>query len=293
MKACMNKLPMTSNPLFDILEITKIQHDGSLESIVAATQKSWLRQTKDRWDHTNQYESLHDQLSPYFEQLGIIEEIKPTSNAYDYVIVLGTTINPMRKGIAMALSYFEAGIAYKKLLILSGERPLDPLIMVGDHPLDTEYESKEAFFDRSNPNLPIRANWQEPAVLPKTESELAHMLFEQAQLPQGFKEAIKVEFIDTPMQKNSDGSLRRPNTADTIHEWLITKPKEGSTLAISHQPYAIYQHAVLKTLLPESFTVETVADGVKGPLHIGNCLDTLARWLYQENIYSNSTDRNI
>ena len=78
--------------------------------------------------------------------------------------------------------------------------------------------------------------------------------------------------------------MRRPNTEDTVEEFLKLKPKPGSYLVISNQPFILRQHSVMKSLLPRGFKIETVGYGVKSDsLNISLILDAFARLLYQEN----------
>lgn len=266
-------------PLLKILAITGINHDGTLPSIVEATQKQWLRSAAcERWEMGDQFEELRAQLVPLFMQLGMLDEIRPTKSEYDYVVVLGDTASEFRTRLASALRFYQKGVRFGKLVIHVGARPLDP-----------EMESKAVLIDRNNLELPIRADWQEPIELPKTEAEMARMIFDQAQLPAGFDEHVKVEIVDAPMQKNIDGSLRRPNTGDVARLWLSGGVKPGSILAVSYQPYVMYQDAVLKAILPRTFTVETVGTAALIPLRMGEILDTLARWLYVKHLNASKT----
>ena len=68
-----------SKPLFSILDITGIKHNGTLSSIVEATQKSWLRKEgSERWEMGNQGEELRDQLLSPLKSLGVIDKIEPS-----------------------------------------------------------------------------------------------------------------------------------------------------------------------------------------------------------------------
>ncbi len=262
--------------LNEILRLTNVEHDGTLPSIVAATQKSWLRRSgTERWEMDNRYEQISDKITPLFNKLGILEEVKPSKNKYTYAIVHGATVYPVRHRLAYALKLWEEGVKFDTLVFFVGARPLDK-----------NREPESALFRKDDKFLSIKKDWIKPSIHPKTEAEMAHMVFNQAQLPDGFKEVVKVVFVDTPMQKRSDGSLRNPNTGDNVNYWIkMNNPERGSILAISNQPYVYYQDVVLNTLLSQPFTVETVGPKVTSKLHVGVVLDNLARWLYQENKY--------
>lgn len=254
-----------------ILEATQIEHDDTLDSVVQATQKVWLRKPgTERWHMENKFEPLRDQLTPLLNDLNLLKEIKPAQKTYDVAIILGAAVSRMRDRLAYALEQWRNGIRFNTLVFLAGERPLDP-----------EKESVQQLYDRTSKH--VRADWQEPNIAPTTETEMAKMVFDQADLPDGFKKSVKVVFIDTPMQPTADGGTRRSNTGDTIKLWLAETAPQGSVLAISNQPYVGYQHAVLKSFVPQQLHVETVGPKANSALSIDVHLDNLARWLYQEN----------
>lgn len=262
--------------LLEILEMTGVKHDGTLASIVDATQKAWLRPAGvERWQMGDTYEELAPKIAPLFNKLGILTEVRPTKKEYDYGVILGALVSRVRQRLASALQTWKEGVRFKKLVFLVGARPLDP-----------EKESERDLYNATNKFLPIKAGWTRPEVAPTTETEMARMVFDQAALPEDFKDAVTVQFIDTPMQKLPNGEFRRPNTGDTVTQWLDDKDTTpGSVLAFSNQPYVDYQDAVLRTLLPESFAVETVGAQGSGNEPVGVVLDNLARWLYQEQKY--------
>jgi hypothetical protein len=87
------------------------------------------------------------------------------------------------------------------------------------------------------------------------------------------------------MQQAQNGTLRRPNTQDTIDEWLRSyNPQPGSILALSNQPYIGYQDAVLRKALPKTFDVETVGNACSNNTKSTVIIDSLARWIYNEHL---------
>ncbi len=264
-----------SATLLSILEITGVKHMGTLDSIVECTQKAWLRPAGvERWQMEEVFEALHDRLLPYFIEMRLINGVKPSKRDYDYAILYGSTVQRMRDRLAYLLQLYNEGYRFKRLVLFTGQRPLDAKI-----------ESPEIIFDRNNKVLPIRDDYMMPVDCPKTESDAIRFLLDATILPVEFKDTVTVEFVESPMQKTGDGKPRRPTTADTIMQWLSKNPNPGSMLSISNQPFVEYQHTVSKTLLPETFVVETVGGPAERPVKVGLFLDTLARWLYQENMY--------
>lgn len=83
------------------------------------------------------------------------------------------------------------------------------------------------------------------------ESEAAHILWDETDLPEGMRH-LSVVFVAVPM-KNEDGSLKRPNTEDPIIAWLEVSPNPCKVLFVTDQPFCGYQFAVIKTNLPEAF----------------------------------------
>jgi len=107
-----------------------------------------------------------------------------------------------------------------------------------------------------------------------TEKEMIEWVYEHSDLPK----KIPVLFIDSPMQE------KRPTTKDTIDSWLETEPKIGSCLAISSQPYVLYQDSVLRSVISEEFEIETVGPQVTGNPTVALILDTVAKEItYRKN----------
>ena len=62
-----------SAPLLQLLKITNIQHNGTLEDIVQATQKAWLRPAgKERWEMTETFADKRSIILPILSTLGLI-----------------------------------------------------------------------------------------------------------------------------------------------------------------------------------------------------------------------------
>jgi hypothetical protein len=240
--------------LLDLLKIQDVQHDGTLASIVDATQKSWIRPAgKERWEIDSTQFVSSDEVWKLIDDLQLRAEVKPAQTQYDYVLLMGATAMRMQ----LRLRYFEQlvaqGIAFEKLVILVGQRALTD-------------EEKE--FLKQNYNISDV----------QTESDAARVIV------QNLSDTIqkKLQFISVPMLADGKGGMRRPTTADTVNAWLETIVQPGSCLAISNQPFVAYQHSVIRGLLPQTCTLETVGQGSTTDTRIGVYLDSVARILYQE-----------
>jgi hypothetical protein len=260
-----------SQDLLDILKDLNLKHDGTAKSILDVTQKNLLRPAgKERWEIEDIFSDKKNSISAKLKNLGCISAIYPDQTFYDYVLLLGGSLKTLRTRLAFASKLWERGIRFKTLVFLVGERTLDERV-----------ESKEMILDEKNEDLPFRNDWKFSGVYPTTETSLAKIVFDQSQIPLEMRN-INIIFIDTPMQKSSNGLLRRPTTDDTVIEWLSRKPAAGKCLAISNQPFVRYQHSVLKRLLPTDFYLETVGAQITEDKSIAIQLDSLARWIYSE-----------
>lgn len=229
-----------------------------LKTIVDATQKTWLRPAgKERWEMEEVAADKTEQLKALFAKIGLIHEMKPSQKNYDYAVLLGSRLASTQKRVNYLLNLWHQGLRFNSIVVLTGERPLDPKI-----------ESIET-----------------PTGKATTECTMMQAVFTNLNAPEAFKN-IPVTFVSVPMITTKEGQVRRPTTGDTVQEWLKVNPKPGNCLVISNQPFVGYQDSVVKTLLPKSFVVESAGCAAEST-HNAEILDTIARWLYQEKIRRN------
>lgn len=262
-----------SKALNELLEKTGIVHDGSFDSIVAATQKTqaeggWLRVPgTERWDCPNK--DIEENLLESINELGVLNEIKPSKTKYKYAVILGATAVGMRTRLAYLKKLHENGVVFDNLVFLVGERPRSLAV-----------ESDEVLLDAQNGIIDFDEKWSFSGIFPQTETEIARLVYEQSELSAAFR-SIPVTFIDTPMQKTTQGSLRRPTTEDTIYEWQRSGSTPGTVLAISSQPHVYRQRLIICSIMPEEFFIECVGPSVDyEDLNASVLLDSLARDLY-------------
>ncbi len=258
-----------SKQLQQLLSLFEIAHDNSLKDIVEKTQKAFLRQAgKERWEIADQTNHEKDQAIQLLNNLGLVQEVTPMQQEYEYALILGATVHPVRTRLAHLISLFKKGIQFKHIVVLGGQRPLDP-----------NRESPEELL-KPKTDFPLKNDWVLSGDLPKTETEMMRMVFDQAILPEEMQ-STPIVFVDTPMQTTLNGNLRRPNTPDTVVEWLKSNPNPGACLVLSNQPYVGYQDAVVQSVLSKEFSIDTVGQKATEK-KIVIFLDTIARWLYQE-----------
>lgn len=250
-----------SDLLLRILNLTHINHDGTLKNIVELTQKEqplgFIRpRGKERWEIDDIHEDKRKEIVETFEQMGILNTLYPVDAHYDYVIVHGATLDRARTRMLFLIELHNKGIQFDNIVILSGKRIL------------TADERKRLNYAAEN------------------EYEMVKVVWSQLDIPEAIKK-IPTLFVDSPMLQRN-GVITRPTTGDTVLTWLASNPKPGSVLTISNQPFCEYQDSVTRTYLPSSFQIETVGPAAdQDEIKISVLLDNLARWLYQENMRRN------
>ncbi|AXK60704.1 hypothetical protein [Candidatus Chromulinivorax destructor] len=264
-KSIVNEQGHPTDVLLQLLSLTDIEHDGSLASIVQATQKAdsgWMRKEGcERWDIVDTNVANQNDFFDLFHKLHLVDEIVPQQQQYDYVLLMGAAYDRIASRLQYAIQLCKQGVRFDNVVILSGARPLT----------DAEITALQRDY-----------NFKDSAAVPATEAELMQFVYDTIKKPENM-DHIPVVLINAPMKITKNGALARPTTGDTVIEWMKLNPVVGSCLVISNQPYVCYQDSVAKTLLPHDFTVETVGEK-SHDVTIGIYLDTLARNLYQEKI---------
>lgn len=135
----------------------------------------------------------------------------------------------------------------------SGVRWEETIVFGGKRPLQNDRENHLAAQDVL-PKLLIHSthpDWT-PWIKVETELEMMRWLWQNCALPEDLK-AIPVVFVDAPMKPSAvpGGSPVRPNTEDTIREWLKSNPSSGSLLLSSGAPYGMAQEIAFRMLVGE------------------------------------------
>lgn len=265
--------------LYELFTTLGIKIDKTYSAMNAYAQAHWLRKpNQERWHmETSQHQDKLDMLIPSLKRLGMIDRVDPTNYTPDYAVVLGATVHRMRTRMQHMLELIKDGhFKPKKIVFLTGERPLDPT-----------QEPQSILFDKTF----IRAGWQLSGPLPTNESEAAKFIWNQLPKPDCIKD-IEIIFVSTPMIQKGNKKVR-PTTPDTINTWFtpmpgsgIQAPYPGSIVAFSNNPYVPYQNETMKPPLikarwfKKGGTLETVGTAAKNPLDVANLLDNTARYIY-------------
>ncbi len=240
---------LITRDLKELLRVMEVAHDGSPKSIVEETQKAWVRPAgKERWE-------VKDSLTPiqrkavidYCTKAGFFDEIRPLYLDYDYAVVLGAAISRMEKRIGYLEKMSNSGVRFKKVILLSGARPLDP----------------------SAESIPKGC---------KTEGDAMAYLWKANEL----SKKVAWEHFICPMKTTAEGKVRRPGTRDTFSLWLSRAPAPGRCFIVSNQPYCLFHRLVAKNMMPKEFTSEIICSAAEANSQNAQVmLDTIARCLYE------------
>lgn len=255
---------MITQEVKDLLRLTGLTTDGTLQNTITVTQQAWLRKpNQERWDIEKYVTENEAELRSVFDKLGMCKAIMPLYQEYDYVCILGALFGRIKTRLQYAIELYNQGIRFKKLVFLSGARPVVP----------EQGENMQNYMQ----SLSLETI---DDVEPLTEAEIMKFIYKYISMPDDMRQ-LPVQFVDTPMVQTGMGT-RRPATDDIINEWLATNPMPGRCLFVSNQPYVGFQDAVIKTYMPSTFIIDTVGCECVSTLNIGIILDNVARWLYQE-----------
>ncbi len=230
----------------------------ALDWLKSVTQEKWLRKPgSERWDlvDNSDQQNRRKEMMGHFHAMGLIDELQPSSQHYDHVLILGALQSRIQTRIKHVEKIWKDGVRFEKIALLGGQRPIKPELepiaeIIGTDATELDI-MKAVYVDQSK-------TW---------ENNLQNTQYVA---------------VDTPMQTNQQGQLVRPTTIDTIKSWLNSKPTPGNVLVISNQPYVAYQHSVVRSVLPETFRVDSVGHAASEQEKISTILDSLARQIYAD-----------
>ena len=260
--------------LDNLQTLLKVPHTKMHESMIIASQK-WRRQKGvERWDITKGVitKDIKEKCLKILNDMGLSSEIKPAKNKFDYILILGATAPRMKRRLNQVIRLWDKVITAKNIVFLTGQRPLTPKV-------DQIFQLMEK---AAGPN---------PSELskPENETEAAKMVWHSSLTLPEEMEDLGCMFVDTPrIWSKKDKQWQRPNTRDTLKQWMKTNPSSGTVLIISDQPHAYYQEIVVNQELPKSFITSLAAESADADTDFFIYLDALALWLY--NYYKDNLD---
>lgn len=232
-----------------------------VDQLLPLLQKHWLQVNKERWEMEKRFEDKKAQALPLLEEIGCVKTVRASKKEYTHALVLGAIGKTMQRRLDFLYEEWQRGVRFKEIFLLSGQRDLDPK-------METIPEGV------------------------KTETELFVYLYNHHPLKNC---GLPMRVVDSPKEALPDGTVRRPNTGNTVRDWLALSPQPGSCLVISTQPYVGYQEAVVRFLVPNSYQIECVGPQTENvyldtsafgnrdyPLAI--YLDSITKWLLYERL---------
>jgi len=267
----MLRLEVKSPPPSPLLQLAR--HNG-LDSAVETNQQlsDWMQQN---WLRTTQHQyqisgGPPDETSlELLRQLGFVDERAAPPGTYIAACLLGATRPAVIKRLYYLKDLHQRGVMTALVYLLGGARPLNEKL-----------ESREQLL-KPSPLLPFKEGWTPPRQMPKTEAPMMQLTFDQSELPPIWQGNL----INTSMQRNADGSDRRPNTTDTTQLFIKrAKPEPGKYLCVSSQPYVFRQARLFQSVLSEAGQTNIELYGI-GPaanpeLALAKYLDEVARYVY-------------
>ena len=228
----------------------------SLADIDSALQKRFFQkdpvtqQPLERWELKEvEVACPPERIKQHLAACGFLNETNPSNKVYDYAAWPGALITRAVVRLSDLIAVWaNDGVRWKQTIVFGGKRPLQS---------DKENYiqcCKALNAESEHPN--VRASWQR--INPQTELDIMKWLWENMPGPRDCME--NVVFVDAPMKSpvKEGGQPIRPNTEDTILEWLKGKPNPGSMLLSSGAPYGMAMDEAFWMLLkPHGFTVET------------------------------------
>lgn len=258
--------------LHELFKALNIDIPPTLEAMNTYAQKNWLRKPgEERWQMgTSEYQAMAIKLEPVLKKIGVLDEVFPSRINTDYAIVLGAAVFRMRVRMQHLMHLVDTGkLIPKKIVVLTGDRPLDPNI-------EGEKELLDARF--------ICKGWKCLEKLPSNESEAAQFVWKQLSKSRKV-EQVPIQFVPTPMIQKGDKCVR-PTAPDIIETWMRMSPELGHIVAISNNPYVLFQNKSMKAPLIKAGwfegggTLESVGAASTEKSNISVQLDNVARYMY-------------
>ncbi len=280
------------NKLFKALNIKKeeniFEEASNLEEANTIMQKHFLRKPtleRNQLSEDSFSSEQKNEMRKIFYSIGFLDSALLFSNEHInerkdelkndqeiYLVILGAYINTMRERILYALEMIKKNkINPTKIIILTGQRPLDEA-----------NEGEVVLFDVQY----IRENWTFDAQtmqLPKNETQASEWIWHQIEKPDQIAN-IPIVFNSTPMKSNN----ARANTEDTIMNLIKDGiPSNVHMIFVSNAPFIQYQNesikiAIVKNDINVSFSTIGKANlnTEEDPRFYQVLLDSLARFVY-------------
>lgn len=182
----------------------------------------------------------------YLDKMAFLTAQRAPQTDYGDALLMGGPMSWVRARLAHLASEWQRGVRFNRLIMLSGDRPLNPL--------------SESIHNLLRPSaaLPIRQDWRYQGESLADETDMMRLVFAQSALPPAMQ---KVESIFVKEVRGK--SLRNASSSDSVHRFIDEhKPlSEKPVLIASSQPFVSYQ-----TFSTAAVYLER---GISGPAYAG------------------------
>jgi len=265
-----------TKPMQDLLKLSYVQYDGSLQDCMNATQHHWIRpHDVKRWEMDDTSFANRREIWDAFEKLHIVQRIEPMHEDYlffkktqhTFMVVTGGSYDVMKAKMQYIKNLHDKSVNCCVLIFLGTDRKLD---------LVHEIESMKQDFCFSTD------------ALPQTELEMIKYMSEKM-IPKSITYYGDREYIC--VQNSHDSLCANMDACNALQAWLKSSSYVNSAkadmLIISSQPYIAYEHSLFTSYMPQDYTIQTVGPATIEFMHPGVYFDMLARLVYQENFRMN------
>lgn len=274
------KLTLKSRHLNEITRGVQGKIEADISWLIPSNQERW--QSKGLKYLQFSKTQANTILNLVFNDLKLGHKIMPLQTHYTGILFLGSTLQNVRERLKFLNKCVEKKMfSFEKVWILTGERALDPAIG----------ETPENLLDPKGA-IALRADWKKlpNAHFPRDEGHMIEWVFQQS-----CSEHIPLSQVETIYAEKETGRVRA-TTKTTVETWLKHNPRGGTYLAVSSQPFSLYQllvlrHHVLANGRPD-IQIEVI--GAKFPAHlytnqseeklqqtVGIALDNIAKICYE------------
>ncbi len=230
-----------------------------LASIDAALQARFFQKGPDQqpiepWELKDvQVSCPPEKLGRHLHRCGFIAERIALCWEYTYAAWPGALLPRATVRLSDLIEAWKSGVLWQQTIVFGGKRPLQP---DKENPMQGWPANKLPPMESA-----LRGELSTPSAQQGVETELDMMrwLWERVTMPSDLR-ALPTVFVDAPMKPpaKEGGPPVRPNTEDTVQEWLRSNPKHGSLLLSSGAPYGMAQDEAFAMLLDShGITAET------------------------------------
>jgi|GEM_PF-5853761 len=248
-----------SQALLELIDLTGcklnesiIEDEGLLVAILSETNQKWRRKAYERWDCVDDLQ-MKDQRAYFInliDKAGYLSAVFPSKDTYEHVLILGANQKTVESRINFLLNQIGLGRIknINKIYLLGAERPLEDFEPLSTK-LSTEMEMMIEVMDLVKENNPT------------------------------LLQSIEIIPVNSPMKDNG----KRATTVDTIISYKNTVSHlPNSILAVSNNPYILYQHNTIEFILGEGIC-ETIGDKASDKTKISVALDAIHKSMWVKN----------